>query len=73
MSDDYKFPLLMKSTATGLIVLMESVDAELGGTGVVKGTGHTSSSNSIGDWSDTWNMQVFKPLVETIGGSCYGR
>lgn len=68
MSDDYKFPLLMKSTATGLIVLMESVDAELGGNGVVKGTGQTGNSlHNIGDWSDTWNMLVFKPLHEVTG------
>ena len=69
MSDDYKFPLLMKITATGLIVLMESVDAMIGGVGVVKGTGQTGSSlHNIGDWSDTWNMQVFKPVVETMEG-----
>ena len=41
---DYKFPLLMKSTATGLIVLVEGITGGSGRStrvkGIVKGTGN---------------------------------
>lgn len=65
---DYKFPLLMKSTATGLIVLAEGTSTGSGRRtkfkGTVKGTGNGcgNSLSSIGDYREDWWLEVFEPF-----------
>lgn len=53
----YKYPLLMKGTASGRIVRMTSC-----GCGTVVGTGHDMhSTRKVGVYSDGWVMKNFKP------------
>lgn len=63
---DYKFPLLMKSTATGLIILAEGISGGIGRStrvkGTVKGSGNGSSSNRMGDYREDWYLAVFEPF-----------
>ena len=67
MSKDYKFPLLMRSTATGLIVLMEgysTIPDSVSGTVTSSGNGH--STNKVGDYREDWYLRVFKPFEPKI-------
>jgi hypothetical protein len=63
---DYKFPLLMKSTATGLIILAEGITSGSGRItrfkGTVKGSGNGCSSNKMGDYREDWCLGVFEPF-----------
>ena len=64
---DYKFPLLMKSSATGLILLVEGITSGSGRAarvkGTVKGTGNGyGSSHRMGDYREDWCLGVFKPF-----------
>ena len=69
---DYKFPLLMKSIATGLIVLAEGISSgsrrRTKFKGTVKGTGngngYGNSLSSIGDYREDWCLEVFEPFVD---------
>ncbi len=54
---DYKYPLLMKGTSSGRIILMTAPRQ-----GKVVGTGHDMHSNrKLGMYSDGWVMKNFKP------------
>lgn len=55
---EYKYPLLMKGTSSGRIVLMTSY-----GRGTVVGTGNGHSYNKrLGLRSRGWAMHSFKPF-----------
>ena len=64
--DNYKFPLLMKSTATGLIILAEGITTGSGRSarvkGTVKGSGNGGSMNKMGDYREDWCLEVFEPF-----------
>lgn len=64
---DYKFPLLMKSTSTGVIVLAEGIVSGSGRwarfKGTVKGSGNGSSLNKMGTYREDWCLGVFEPLA----------
>jgi len=52
------YPLLMKSESTGVIVLMRKA-----GSGVVV---KPNKCDSLGDCSNGWNMEQFKPFHGTV-------
>lgn len=63
MSGKYKFPLLMRSTATGLVLLVEkysTIPDRVSGT--VKSLGHGHSLNTVGDYREDWCLSVFEPF-----------
>lgn len=66
--NDYKFPLLLKSTGTGLIILAEGIVSGSGRSarvnGTVKGTGNGGSMNKMGDYREDWYLEVFEPLAK---------
>lgn len=65
MSDtEYAFPLLMKSTHSGIIVRMERVNEHGDGIGTVIGSGNSRglTLHRVGDWAGTWCMDIFKPF-----------
>lgn len=64
---DYKFPLLMKSTSSGLIILAEGiVSVSVSGSarvkGTVKGTGNGYRNYKIGTYREDWCLSAFKPF-----------
>lgn len=65
----YTFPLLMRSTISGLLVMMESANGN-DGTGKVVGKGHggsnASRSYSLGEQLDDWNMGIFIPFTPML-------
>ena len=65
MSDKYEFPLLMRSTATGLVLLVEkysTIHGRVSGTVKSLGHGHSHSLNTVGDYRDDWCLSVFEPF-----------
>lgn len=57
---EYKYPLLMKSSYSGTIVMMASW-----GRGVVRGTGNTHKRDRmIGERLSGLNMNVFHPITD---------
>ena len=67
MSAKYKFPLLMRSTATGIILLAEkytTMPDRVSGT--VKSLGHGCSMNKVGDYREDWCLSVFEPFEPIV-------
>ena len=59
-NEEYEYPLLMKSSYSGTIVMMTSY-----GKGVVRGTGNTHMSDRIiGQRLSGLNMNVFHPITD---------
>lgn len=67
---DIKFPCLMKSTCTGLLIkatgftTYKDMSQRLGGT--VMSKGHGDSIYNIGDTRDDWCSEVFEPFEPII-------
>ena len=65
---DYKYPLLMKSSYSGVLVLMTAY-----GKGIVKGTGNTGIRDlKINEELVSLNMDVFHPITEENLKAKYG-
>ena len=57
---DYKYPLVLRGTLSGVIVNMTSP-----GVGTVIGTGH-SNKHVVGYHSENWFMEYMKPYTPKI-------
>ena len=65
----YKFPLVMRSTISGMLVMMDSAkDGNGQGKVISNGNGSKNSyrAYTIGERLDDWNMDVFIPFTPEI-------
>ena len=58
VKEEWTFPVLMKSTLTGVIVLFRTIDR---GTVLVK-----DESHSVGESYADWDISVFKPYTGKV-------
>jgi len=62
--EEFKYPMLMKSTANGMIVLMVNEEG-LGPKGIVLNQGNQVSW-AIGEIGNAWDKTGFKPFTGSI-------